>query len=202
MSRLRGLKKEKEKKKIAKLWIFCFHMGDGCFVSPSPERTRMKRKLATIAKELSEEDIQELIRLKKTGDKRVVALRRKRDKIAAALEKVEAELAGLLPDEAPAKRGAKRGGKKRGAKPGPKPGAKRGAKRNVNFTAAVRDVLVQAGQPLRAAEVVERLPAAGIKVKDVTDMKKRVSVILASQKNSFEQVERGVYQIKAAAAEE
>jgi hypothetical protein len=157
----------------------------------------MKRNLATIAKKLSEDDIQELIRLKKTGDKRVVALRKKRDKIAAALEKVEAELASLSGEAAPSRRGRKPGSKRRGAKPGPKPGSRRG-KRNVNFTATVREVFTQAGKPLRAAEVVELLPAAGIKVKDVTDMKKRVSVILASQKNSFEQVERGVYKLKEA----
>ena len=53
----------------------------------------MKRKLATIAKSLSEEDIQELIRLKKTDDKRVVSLRKKRDKVAATLEKLDAEIA-------------------------------------------------------------------------------------------------------------
>ncbi len=154
----------------------------------------MKRKLAAIAKSLSENDIQELIRLKKTGDKRVIALTKKRDRIAAKLAEVEAEIAKLTGESLPSKRGPR---KQRG-KPGPKPGAKRG-KRRVNFTAAVREVFVQAKQPLRAAEVVERLETVGLKVKDVTDMKKRVSVILASQKNSFEQVERGVYQLKAEA---
>lgn len=154
----------------------------------------MKRKLASIAKSLTEADIQELIHLKKMGDKRVVALTRKRDRVAANLEKIEAELAELTGVAAPGKRGRKR---RTGAKPGPKPGTRRGGKRRINFTAVVRDVLTKAGQPLRAAEVVERLPEAGVKVKDVTDMKKRVSVIFASQKNSFQQVERGKYQIKA-----
>ncbi len=160
----------------------------------------MKRKLATIAKSLSEEDIQELIRLKKTDDKRVVSLRKKRDKVAATLEKLDAEIAALTGGAAPAGRGRRRGAKpgpKPGSKkPGPKPGMKKRGRR-VNFTAAVRDILSKADQPLRAAEVVERLPEAGIKVKDATEMKKRVSVILASQKNSFEQVERGKYQLKA-----
>lgn len=154
----------------------------------------MKRKLATIAKELSEEDIQELIRLKRTDDKKVVALRKKRDKLAADLAKAEAELAKLTGEEAPKR---KRAPRKQGAKPGPKKGAKRGGRRRVNFTAAVREVFARAGAPLRAAEVVEQLPGVGIKVKDVADMKKRVSVVLASQKNSFEQVERGVYQVKS-----
>jgi hypothetical protein len=158
----------------------------------------MKRTLASIAKSLSEEDIQELIRLKKTDDKKVVSLRRKRDKIAAALAAIEAEIAKLGGEAAPAKRGRRKGAKL-GRKPGPKPGAKRGGKRRVNFTAVVRDVFAQAGQPLRAAEVVEKLPEAGIKVKDPADMKKRVSVVLASQKNSFEQVSRGVYQLKVEA---
>ncbi len=158
----------------------------------------MKRKLAAIAKSLSEEEIHELFRLKRTGDKKVIALTRKRDKIAENLAKVEAEIAKLCGEPLPAKRGPR---KQRG-KPGPKPGAKRAGKRRVNFTAAVREVFVQAAQPLRAAEVVERLESVGVKVKDVTDMKKRVSVILASQKNSFEQVERGVYQLKADAEAE
>ena len=153
----------------------------------------MKRKLATIAKELSEEDIQELIRLKRTDDKKVVALRKKRDRLAAALAKADAELAKVSGEAAPVKRAAR----KQRAKPGPKAGSKRGGKRRVNFTAAVREVFAQAKGPLRAAEVVEALPGVGVKVKDVADMKKRVSVVLASQKNSFEQVERGVYQIKS-----
>ncbi len=50
----------------------------------------MKRKLAAIAKSLSEEEIHELFRLKRTGDKKVIALTRKRDKIAENLAKVEA----------------------------------------------------------------------------------------------------------------
>ncbi len=171
----------------------------------------MKRKLAAIARELSEEDLQELLRIRKTGDKKVDGLRKKRDKLAADLAKAEAELAQLTGGAETRK---KRRGRKPGrpaaaegaarAKPGRKPGAKkaakkgpgRGGKRRVNFTAAVRDVFVSAGTPLRAAEVVERLAEAGAKIKDTADMKKRVSVILASQKNSFEQVDRGLYQLK------
>ncbi len=44
--------------------------------------------------------------------------------------------------------------------------------------------------------MVEGLPDVGVKVKNEADMKKRVSVVLASQKNYFEQVQRGVYQLK------
>ncbi len=172
----------------------------------------MKRKLAAIAMELSEEDLQELLRLKKTGGKKADALRKKRDRLAADLAKAEAELAKLTGGETPAKRRGRKPGrpaaaaagaekKTRGRKAGPAKGtkkrARRGAGRRVNFTAAVRDVFVKAGTPLRAAEVVENLAASGVAVKDAADMKKRVSVILASQKNSFEQVDRGLYQLKS-----
>ncbi len=169
----------------------------------------MKRKLAAIARELSDADLQEILKYRKTGDKKVDALRKKRDRLAESLEKAEAELAKLTGDEAPAKRRGRKPGRPAAAGAGKKakqakagkPAAKRkprsGSGRRVNFTAAVRDVFVKTGGSLRAAEVVEHLAEAGIKTTDVPDMKKRVSVILASQKNSFEQVDRGLYRLKA-----
>ncbi len=171
----------------------------------------MKRKLAAIARELSEDDLQELLRLKRTDGKLVAELSRKRDKLAEELAKADAELARLTGGAAPAKRRGRRKAAeksaeaeapemKQRAKPGPKPGskrmAKRGGRRKVNFTAAVRDVFAKAGTPLRAAEVVGLLSDSGMKIKDPADLKKRVSVVLASQKNSFEQVERGLYKLK------
>lgn len=154
----------------------------------------MNRKLQNIAQRLSENDIHELLRLKKMGDKKVVALQKKRDKLAADLAKAEAQLAKLLGD-APAKprRGRKPGTKKAAA---PAAGRKKRKSSRVNLSAAVREVFARAGAPLRAREVVDALPDVGVKVKDVTDMRKRVSVVLASQKSYFEQVERGVYQLK------
>lgn len=156
-------------------------------------RKRMKRKLKTIAQQLSESDIQELLRLKKMDDKRVVALQKKRDKLAADLTRVEAQIAKLTGDvEAP---------KRRGRKPGPaktagsgKTGGRR--TRKVNLSATVREIFSRAGTPLKARDVVDALPEMGVKVKNVSDMRKRISVVLAAQKNYFEQVERGVYQLK------
>lgn len=161
----------------------------------------MKRKLQSIAMQLSESDIQELIRLKKMGDKRVVALQKKRDKLASDLAKVEAQLSKLVGDAEAPRRGrprksagpAKTAG---GAKTGARKKAGRTKSKRLNLSAAVREAFSRAGTPLKARDIVDALPAAGIKVKNVSDMRKRVSVVLASQKNHFEQVERGVYQLK------
>lgn len=171
----------------------------------------MKRSLKTIASQLTEADIQELMRLKRTGGKKVVSLQKKRDKLAADLAKVEAQLAQLTGEEAPkARRGRKPGsGKTAGRKPAVRkkaaaPAAAKGKKKvagkrggKINLTATVRDIINQAGSPQRARDIVEALPGKGVKVKDTADMRKRISVVLASQKNSFEQVSRGMYQVKS-----
>ena len=150
----------------------------------------MKKSLKSIAAQLSESDIQELIRIKKLGDKKVVALQKKRDKLAADLARVEAELAKLS-GEPVVKAG------RRGRKPGPVAGKRKPRKgRRVNLTAAVREVFAQSSEPLRASQVVDALPGAGIKVANVSDMRKRISVVLASQKKSFEQVGRGIYRLR------
>lgn len=158
----------------------------------------MNRKLKNIAAKLSEADIQELIRIKKLGDKRAVTLRKKRDKLAADLAKIDAELAKITgePAAAPAKPG-RRGRKPAAAAPAKAAkGGKKKSRRRTNLTGAVRDILTKAGEPLRASQVVDALPEAGIKVADVSDMRKRISVVLASQKKTFEQVSRGMYQLK------
>lgn len=161
----------------------------------------MKRKLESIARQLSENEIKELMRLKKTGDKKTIALQKKRDKIAAQLADIDAQLAALL-GEAPAaapRRGrpAKKAGAAKTAAGARKTGKRRAGKGGrTNLSAAVREVFARAGGPLKAREVVAALPEAGIKVKNEADMRKRISVVLASQKNHFEQVSRGVYQLK------
>lgn len=170
----------------------------------------MKRKLQSIAAQLSEDDIQEIIRIKKTSDKRSVSLMRKRDKLAAQLAALDAELAKIAGKPVAAATTGKRRGRKPGvkaataeaatAKTGKKKVATRGRKasagRRNNFSAAVREVFSQAGSPLKASQVVDGLPTVGVKVKDVSDMRKRVSVVLAQHKNYFEQVERGVYRLR------
>lgn len=179
----------------------------------------MKRKLQTIANQLTESDIQELIRIKKMGDKKTVALRKKRDKLAANLARIDAQLEKMTgsPEEAKPAR-AKRGRKpkaaaapakktatkrKKAAKPETQDApAKRGAPRGkrsagTSLSATVRQIFADAGTPLKASQVVDSLPGAGIKVKSIPDMRKRISVVLASQKNHFQQVERGLYQLKS-----
>lgn len=193
----------------------------------------MRKTLKSIAMQLSESDIQELFRLKKMEDKRVVALRKKRAKLAADIARLDSQIAKLggetEAEAAPARRGRKPGSKnkKPGRKPGSgkaaaekpaakktagkkaakkaakkavakKPAVRKGKKRTrINLSATVRDIFAKAGAPLKASQVVDALPDAGIKVADVAAMRKRISVVLASQKSHFEQVERGVYQLKA-----
>lgn len=160
----------------------------------------MKRKLASIAKQLSESDIQELMRLKKLGDKKVVTLQKKRDKLAADLEKLDAELAAILGTDTETPKRGRRGRKpaavKKAATGKPRGRRKGATSRNNNLSAAVREIFANAGQPLKARDVVDALPGVGVKVKDLADMRKRISVVLASQKNHFEQVSRGLYQLK------
>ena len=163
----------------------------------------MRKNLETIASKLSESDLQEIIRLKKKESKKSMALHKKRERLAVRLAKIDEQL-GQLTGEVPA--GKRSVPKRRGRKPGRKPaagkaktllkkvGRRRG--RRVNLTAAVRGIFEQASNPLKAKEVVAALPAAGIKVKDVASMRKRISNILATQKKYFAQVERGLYRFR------
>ncbi len=154
----------------------------------------MKKTLQSIASQLSEDDIQEIIRLKKAGGKRVAALQRKRNRLAAEIERIDAELAGLSDGTGAAPR------HKRGRKPGKKNTASKTTKkkhtgRRNNLSAAVRSIFQKTNKPLKASQVVDSLPKAGIHVADIADMRKRISVVLASQKNHFKQVSRGLYQL-------
>ncbi len=157
----------------------------------------MKRQLKTIAMQLSESDIQELIRLKKQGDKKTVALRKRRDKLVAELARVDAELKKITGEEpAPAAKKKTARGRTAKAAAAKTAGGKKRKTNRVNISAAVREVFQKANEPLRARQVVDLLGDAGVKVTDVQEMRKRVSVVLAQAKDTFEQVECGVYRLK------
>jgi pyruvate/2-oxoglutarate dehydrogenase complex dihydrolipoamide acyltransferase (E2) component len=169
----------------------------------------MKRTLQSIAAQLSEDEINQLIKIKKMGGKKSAALLKKRDKLAAQLAAVEAELARLsggkvAPSAQPKRRGRKPAAAKaaktaKAAAPAKKTAGRKkkaAGSRRINFSASVREVFTQAGTPLKASQVVDGLPGVGVKVKDISDMRKRVSVVLAQHKNHFEQVERGVYRLR------
>ncbi len=148
----------------------------------------MKKKLQSMASQLSERDIQELLRIKRLGGKRAVALQKKRDKLATELARIERELEELTGETLPPLK------RTRGRKPGRPKATGRSPRRN-NLSAAVREVFKKSGKPLKASDVVDGLPEFGVKVKDVADMRKRISVVLASQKAYFKPVERGVYKL-------
>ena len=185
----------------------------------------------SIAMGLSDKEIIELVRLKKTGGKKMVELRRERKKLLTSLARIDKKIAAFggvaveeTVEEAPVKtgRGKGRGRKtakpatktakatkagkvaKKAAKPPKAPKApkatkikrgRKGGRRIAGLTDAVRKVVAGATQPMRASDIVDALPGAGFKVADVSMIRKRVSIILATQKGSFKQVERGLYQI-------
>ncbi len=171
----------------------------------------MKKKLLSIAMGLSEKDIKELMRLKKDGSKRLEELRRERKKLLADLKKVNDTIVSLGGEDLFTMEASPR--KTRGPKPGRKAalsgitstkrnksanaGSSRKGKRLVSggLTDAVRKVLVDAGDSLRAADIVDKLPGFGYKVKDIAAVRKRGSIVLATQKKNFEQVGRGLYRI-------
>lgn len=151
----------------------------------------MKKDLLSIAMGLSEKDIQKLAKLHKDGSKKLTELRRERKKLAAALAKVDRQIAALdVETEAPARRTRKTRAAKPVAGKGRK--AKRGG---AGLTDAVREILSKSSTPMRASEIVDALPGEGVSVKDVQATRKRVSIILASQKKSFAQSGRGLYKI-------
>lgn len=80
--------------------------------------------------------------------------------------------------------------------PKAKPAKKIAKGRKGSLTGLVRKILEAASAPLKASQIVDALPAAGYKVKDVAGIRKRVSVILASGKKSFEKTGSGLYIIK------
>lgn len=169
----------------------------------------MKRKLKEIARQLTGEDIQELLRIKESEDKRVAELLKKRDRLAAELADIDEQLAGQTGGEM---RGKKKPGRRPGRKariavemdvvdaedkPARRKGKRKGkGRRNNNLSATVRSIFAAAGGPLKASQVVEALPEAGIDVPDISEMRKRISVVLSSQKKYFEPVERGLYQLR------
>lgn len=142
----------------------------------------MSRKLKSIAMQLSDSDIQEIIRIKKSDGKKVEELRKKRDRLASQLAALDAQIIKLT-GEAPAPVARKRGAPTRAAR-----------KTKINFVAKMREVFEQTNEPMRAREIVEALPGVGVKIKDAAYTRKRVSVALATNK-CFEQVERGVYRL-------
>ncbi|MDR1745499.1 MAG: hypothetical protein LBS30_07085 [Planctomycetota bacterium] len=159
----------------------------------------MKKKLRSIAAQLTEDEIQELIQIKKMGDKKTVALMRKRDRLASQLAALDAELARIEGKPVARKRRGRPASKVKIVARGRRKTSSGG--RRPNFSAAVREVFVKAGEPLRARQVVEGLADMGVKVTDASDMRKRVSIVLAQHKKHFEQVERGVYRLRDADSE-
>jgi hypothetical protein len=187
--------------------------------------------LTSIAMRLSEDEIKQLMHLRKKGEQAAIKLRRRRDELSIELKKVEERLADITGESTPGAAGRRRRpGKNAAAKPGRAPrggaeapagksvrkparkparakaakaariesaGETRGRKLSPNgLTAAVRSILAEAGAPLNANQIIEALPGAGFKINDAQLAKKRVSVLLASQKKYFTSVARGIYTLK------
>ena len=190
----------------------------------------MKKNLMSIAMGLSDKEIIELVRLKKTGGKKMVELRRERKKLLTSLARIDKKIATFggvaveeTVEEAPVKTRRGKGRGRKAAKPATKAAkatksdkvakkaakapkapkapkatkikrGRKGGRRIAGLTDAVRKVVAGATQPMRASDIVDALPGSGFKVADVSMIRKRVSIILATQKGSFKQVGRGLYQ--------
>ncbi|MDR1533679.1 MAG: hypothetical protein LBU64_01070 [Planctomycetota bacterium] len=171
----------------------------------------MKRNLKIIAGQLSDRDIREVIRLKKLGGKRAVELKKKRAKLAETLDKLDQRLAALAgADFSPAppvrRKSAGKAAKAARAKPAegeapaadqPIDSARKGRKPSPGSLASlVRKILDKSEEPLKAREIVERLPKTRVKALGVPALRKRISVLLATQNGYFEQTGRGLYKLK------
>lgn len=171
----------------------------------------MRKALQSIAKKFTESDLEAILRFKRMGGEKLERLQRKREKAAASLAEIDRQIAELTDGAAPKRRGRKPGAGKAKAAPAAKSAARKGGrkasavkggtrrgtkKRRVNLSAAVREVFARVDSPLKASQVVDGLPDVGVKVADVAAMRKRISIVLASQKKNFESVGRGVYELK------
>ena len=167
----------------------------------------MKRKLLDMAMRLSETDIAEMLRLKQDGEKKLAELKKERRQLATQVVKLDREIAALggAEDGATEPAGKSRGRPKKDddakeAKPaatgGRRAGRSRGgAKGKGGLSHSIKLVMGNASAPMRAREIVDQLPTVGYKVKNEVAIRKRASIILASQKNHFKQVERGLYEL-------
>ena len=137
-------------------------------------------------------------------EKAIAALRSKREALAAKVAELAAEIAQLrgapaAEAEPKAKPAAKKRGRKPGkkavAKPAGKAAVKRGRKRSGTSTREIIiGILRDADKPMRAAEIAERLAAAGAQSKS-SNPKNVVSALLAQSKE-FKRVDKGLYTVK------
>lgn len=107
-------------------------------------------KLARIAMDLSENEIKQLLKLKKVGGKRLATLRAKRARAAAALAELDRKIDALSAgDEGDAGSAPKRGKRGPGRKPGRKGAAKRGRKAKANAADNTAEKAESAAKPGR-----------------------------------------------------
>lgn len=182
-----------------------------------------KVDLLSLVNSLSEEQLKALVKMKKSGGKKLAALQAKREKLAAELVKIDEQLAdagiGEIADAGKESPPAKR---KVGRKPGRKPGrnaapaapksaeggkekkaAKGKGKRKprrarTGLSLAVRQAFDgDKSKRLRSAEILEVLPGLGFPVDDPAETRRKVASILATQKNNFQAVGPGLYKLIA-----
>ena len=179
----------------------------------------MTKNLRKLAAQLSERDLETLLKLKKDGGKLAV-LCKKRDQIALALAKIDREIAAVSGGSAPAKRGRKPGrppaGKKLGApKAAKKPGrpagkksaavakasaAKRGRRpkgRAGSLPAMLKAAMAAHKKPMSLGDAAKALTAAGYKSKGGPAMlRKMVMMACLRRSDLFKRASKGMYTLK------
>lgn len=169
-----------------------------------------KFDLLALASQLSAEQIEQLSRVAQNAPE-IARLQKERDKLAAQLEQINAQISELTGD-APAAKSAKPGRKP--GKRGPKaagaiaaPAMKKSRKAkggraapNQLFNAVVA-IMRDNGQPMNRKEVVERLVETGYPVADPDNTLKAISQLFVTRPKSFARAERGMYDVTAEALE-
>ena len=114
-----------------------------------------------------------------TEEKAIQYLKTRRKALEAELDELAAQIATL------------KGGK--GVMAAPKRGRKRRG-RGKSLRAAIAEIITDAGEPLRAAEIAEKLPEAGFRTKS-NNPRNMVSAVLG-QSDDFRRVRKGLYTLK------
>jgi hypothetical protein len=137
--------------------------------------------------------VADLARLLAAEEKAIAELQEKRKAIEAAIDKLAEDIKALKGGEVAVKAAAPfmkvhRGPKPGGRRPGRKPiGAK-------SIREAIADILTEAGEPMRAGDIAQKLVTSGYKTKS-KDPRNMVSAILGQSKE-FVRVRKGLYSLR------
>lgn len=160
----------------------------------------MENMLLRLALRLSDNEIRELLHLKRGSAKKLAALHRERTALVNKLEKLDRRIAAMTEKHDPSKRMAAAGAMEpdenyeaETAAPSRKLKIARKGRRPGKLTAAILKIMDGAdGQALRSSQIVDALPGVGLKVDDKQKTRQAVSMLL-SRRRYFKRVGPGLY---------